>query len=196
MLVILLLVRCFLSLGYLPSTRYKYVATRPGHDMCYLMLWNITKIWDALHLTWKERNNDLHRMKGAAPLQLKRIQLLDEITELYTSQPLMLSCDRDIFSIPLSARLTQSTNGLRHFLELAKPIVKRSKADATDVLLTGQHKIRSFLRRPPIPAHLIDILADLPNRDLTNREDPELPEDEGPPDPVLEEDSVSEDWDS
>jgi hypothetical protein len=94
------------------------------------------------------------------------------MTELYTSQLLMLSCDRDIFSTPLPVRLTQSTNGLRNFLELAKPIVKRSKADAIDVLLSGQHKIRSFFHRPPIPAHLIDILADLPNRD-----DPELHED-------------------
>jgi hypothetical protein len=103
----------------------------------------------------------------------------------------MLSCDRDIFDTPLIERLKQHTKGLRQFLALAKPIVKRSKADATDVLLTGQGKIRSFLRRPPIPEHLIDILADLPNRD-----DPVLPEDEGPPDPVLEEDSVSEDWNS
>lgn len=28
----------------------------------------ITKIWDAMHLTWKERNNDLHRKKGAVYL--------------------------------------------------------------------------------------------------------------------------------
>jgi hypothetical protein len=151
----------------------------------------IIKLWDALHETWKERNKDLHRKEGPTTLQLKRTQLLREITELYNDKPLMLSCDRDIFDTPLSERLTQHTNGLRQFLALAKPIVKRSKADATDVLLTGQGKIRSFLRRPTIPEHLIDILADLPNRD-----DPVLPEDEGPPDPVLEEDSVSEDWDS
>jgi hypothetical protein len=151
----------------------------------------ITKIWDALHLTWKERDNDLHSTKGAVPLQLKRSQLLEEISELYAAQPLMLSCDRDIFSIPLITRATQSINGLRQFLELAKPIVKRSKANATDALLSGQTKIHSFFRRPPIPAHLIDILTDLPNRD-----DPELPDDEGPPDPESEEELVFEDWDS
>jgi hypothetical protein len=95
----------------------------------------------------------------------------------------------------MSTRKRHSTNGLKHFLALAKPIVTRGKADATEVFRSGQTKIRSFLRAPPIPPHLIDILADLPSRFLPNRshtsrhtdlpadDDPELPEDDEPPDP-------------
>lgn len=155
----------------------------------------ITLIWEALHLTWKDRNADLHRHKAPAPLRPKRIQLLAEIQALYDEQPYMLSCDRSIFDIPMSTRKHHSTNGLKHFLALAKPIVTLSKADATEVFLSGQTKIRSFLHAPPIPPHLIDILADLPSRFLPNRphtsrhtdlpadDDPELPEDDGPPDP-------------
>ena len=77
------------------------------------------------------RNTHQHE-KNDAPVNFKKLQLLQEIKELYEQQDHMLSADRDIFNMPLRQRENHTIMQLQENTKIATQKSKRSKADAVE----------------------------------------------------------------
>ena len=86
-----------------------------------------------VHHIWLIRNTHLHQTDPMQQYSYTHIHLLAQIKELYDCIPLMLAADRDIMSIPYSARLEQPTSTLQTFYKWAKPLVDKSVQDANEL---------------------------------------------------------------
>ena len=87
--------------------------------------------------------------KNDAPVNFKKLQLLQEIKELYEQQDHMLSADRDIFTMPLRQGENHTIMQLQEYTKFATHIKKRSKADAVDY----GGKFRKMTEYVPIIKH-------------------------------------------
>ena len=91
----------------------------------------IKMCWDYVYEMWLLRNTHQHDAKEG-PVNFKRLQLLQEIKDLYEKQGNMLSADRDIFSAPQSSREHHTITQLQEYVRFAKPITKKSIEDARE----------------------------------------------------------------
>ena len=80
---------------------------------------------------WLLRNTHQHDAKEG-PVNFKRLQLLQEIRDLYEQQEKMLSADRDIFLALSSSRDHHTITQLQEYVNFAKPITKKSIEDAKE----------------------------------------------------------------
>ena len=80
---------------------------------------------------WLLRNTHQHDATDA-PVNFKKLQLLQEIRDLYALKEKMLSADRDIFSTPIATRETHTIMQLQEYTKFAKQITKRSIANAKE----------------------------------------------------------------
>ena len=80
---------------------------------------------------WLLRNSHQHDTKDE-PRNFKKLQLLQEIKDLYAMKEHMLCADRDIFATKIETRETHTIMQLQEYTKFAKQITKRSKADAKE----------------------------------------------------------------
>ena len=66
------------------------------------------------------------------PMNFKKIQLLQEIKDLYAMKTQMLSADRDIFSKDIKEREHHTIMQLQEYKKFAKQITQQSVADAKE----------------------------------------------------------------
>ena len=87
--------------------------------------------WDYVYEVWLLRNTHQHDTKEM-PMNFKKIQLLQEIKDLYAMKTQMLSADRDIFSKDIKEREHHTIMQLQEYKKFAKQITQQSVADAKE----------------------------------------------------------------
>ena len=117
-------------------------------------------LWSHVHALWMQRNAQLHQPPPDSNPSFKRITLIERVQQLYQQSTNILHSDQRLFATPLEDKLRLPDHALRLFVASVTPIVKRSLKDAKDKLSESNRKISSFLQRPRIPDHILDIIRD------------------------------------
>ena len=87
--------------------------------------------WDYVYEMWLLQNSHQHDTKDE-PRNFKKLQLLQEIKDLYAIKEHMLCADRDIFATKIETRETHTIMQLQEYTKFAKQITRRSMADAKE----------------------------------------------------------------
>ena len=83
-----------------------------------------------VHQLWLTQNGHLHQTDISTAPSYKRLQLLQEIRELYTKRYDMLVNDRAIFLKNITTFEDKTTDNLNRFIQHSTPIVRQSIKDA------------------------------------------------------------------
>ena len=90
-----------------------------------------TTLLKFFHALWLTRNDHLHQTEINNAPSYKKLQLLQDIKELYQKRFHMLVDDRGIFSKTLISFDNKTTDQLQRFIQHSVPIIQKSIKDAT-----------------------------------------------------------------
>jgi hypothetical protein len=124
-------------------------------------------IFDSWFHLWLLRNSHLHGTSVTNLHSYRRLQLLREIRDLYDSAPSMLRHDRDIFRLEYDSFLDAPERALLSFVRFAKPVVNRSKKQAS-TLGPNCRAITDYFNyvQPELPPHVVAAILGSSGRHL------------------------------
>jgi hypothetical protein len=95
---------------------------------------------------WDSRNKDRHGQTQAAQHAIRHDRLLQSIRTLYADAPHMLAADRNVLGVSLTTMMAKPPAELALWLQRTRPIVCRSKEDATVALNCTHAQITQLFR--------------------------------------------------